>query len=355
MNSRPKYPYNSSDNDNEMEDIQKRNEIVEEYIKCLDNKPSIFNSNNNQNDNNNEDLDDPFLLPVPKIIQKKNKEERIITDFHQNDFQLKRPSNSSMSHKHILHNNDKSYNENQNTNNIFKAEANFIINSNNYRRDLSSKKTSGSKHSSIEKINKKRNNTAKTLSKKPNLLNNNNNNFIIENKYRFNRVKTTKKKHDNIFIPKSSRDKNCNIVNDFINQQNTMWNYNYYTGNSFLHNNKNYYGINPNNGGINNAHNVKPLNHINQATKKREKLPEISKKKLKEKLNQLKNNSSESGDIPKEILEQFSTNRKNFYQVRKDIPEEDENEVNESEEYRTGEDKKQIVFPLIFKYFKDDK
>ena len=49
----------------QQQSIQKRNEIIEEYIKSLDNKPST-SSNTNQDDD-----DDPFAIAVTNLAQQK--------------------------------------------------------------------------------------------------------------------------------------------------------------------------------------------------------------------------------------------------------------------------------------------
>ena len=85
--------------------------------------------------------------------------------------------------------------------------------------------------------------------------------------------------------------------------------------------------------------------------KKKERLPEISKKELKEKLNKM--NMKEIDDnIPNEVLEQFNTNKKNFFKTRKDIVEESfENEQSDDEDKENKSLKSDIQFPIIYQYF----
>lgn len=98
--------------------------------------------------------------------------------------------------------------------------------------------------------------------------------------------------------------------------------------------------------GVNGFINGVPVITLN---KKKDKFPEITKKELKQKLNTM--NMREIDDnIPKEMFEQFNTNKKNFFKIRKDIQEESfENEDDSNEE--CNDNKKEIKFPLIYQYF----
>ncbi|MCQ2820839.1 MAG: hypothetical protein MJ252_26575 [archaeon] len=354
----------TTESEDEQQNIQKRNDIIEEYIKCLDNKPSVFDCVTPRSEKNNDDQDDPFASPIPNSKEKpKIKEEpkTIISEFQNNNINLKRPAKSSLAHKKLVIPNNK----------IDSA-----------RRDPFRPSTRGTSYSRSpinkninDKLNKKRNNTAKTISKTGGVLLNINGQ--LNSKY--NRIKTTKREYKrNIGTPQMNN-KRIGIRNDFLNRKNG-WaincsplkrgngGYNGYNNiyNGYNNFTPNQYNCSPYFYNINYLEKSKVSNKANKSftKKQKEKLPEISKKKLKEKLNQIKaNENKESDELPKDILEQFSTNRKNFYQIRKDIPEEDdEYDVNESEEenknnYIHPNNKKgnEIVFPVIFKYFKDDK
>ena len=150
------------------------------------------------------------------------------------------------------------------------------------------------------------------------------------------------------------------MINKFTNGFQGGWNVNYspskYNNMFNVYNNFNPNGVSGNaylynlNYFDKNKHKSTNMSGIQ---KKKEKLPDISKKELKKKLNQLDKNK-DSEDLPKEILEQFSTNRKNFFQIRKDIPEVDEDEQNETENEHQTDGNKKIMFPLIFKYFSNE-
>lgn len=273
----------------QQQSIEKRNEIIEEYIKSLDNKPST-SSNTNQDDD-----DDPFSLAVmnlalqKKIYQKKplsqNKPKRFSTD------SKKRPSHAS---------------------NILKE------------REFSQGKP-GPKN----KI-KKRNQTARNQTNKINLYSNMSvYNDNPNNKF-FSRVKSTNKNRQ----IESMHNFYFQMMNNPNNPYSTNWT------NKLL--NKQYnmkLGVN---GFINGV----PVITLN---KKKDKFPEITKKELKQKLNTM--NMREIDDnIPKEMFEQFNTNKKNFFKIRKDIQEESfENEDDSNEE--CNDNKKEIKFPLIYQYF----
>jgi hypothetical protein len=86
--------------------------------------------------------------------------------------------------------------------------------------------------------------------------------------------------------------------------------------------------------------------------KKKDKYETISKKELNERLNKMSKQTKGDEElfeeeVPKEMAELFNTNRKNFYQVRKDIAEESQ----ENEDKSDGDDNKEIEFPVIWKYF----
>ena len=102
--------------------------------------------------------------------------------------------------------------------------------------------------------------------------------------------------------------------------------------------------------------------------KKKDKYDILSKKELKEKLTKMSKESKEDDnwfddDIPQDMLQQFNTNKKNFYQVRKDITEESpENEdMSDSEDGANQKgnndvkgEQKEIEFPVILKYFEKE-
>lgn len=366
-------------------------------MKSLDNKPSIFN-NETPSDLTGDNQDDPFFPPLLSNIKIKKKEDRVTSNnFH--NIRIKRPSGKSTSQKNmevfnnnqinlkdsnfindVVLNSDRTNSaEKINTNKLLNKENCYINNINSFekeevhrngipndinkhninskaksifikkinnQRDLSSRKKSSNKVNNpsiiVENVTKKRNKTAKIGSKNLNIFKNANGNYFETNRAAV-RVKTTKR-NNNLRLPKTSESRRRN-GNDFAQQQLTGWNIqhypNQYGGNVYL-NNINYLGVGK-----------------KKTTKMKDKLPQISKKQLKEQLNKLNQKNTndylnDSEEIPKEIMEQFTTNRKNFFQVRKDIPEVDEDEQNDTENDHQTEDNKKIMFPLIFKYFSNE-
>lgn len=273
----------------QQQSIQKRNEIIEEYIKSLDNKPST-SSNTNQDDD-----DDPFAIAVTNLAQQKK-------IYQKKPFSQSKPKRFSIDSKKPP----------SHTPNILKE------------RELSQGK-SGQK----EKI-KKRNKTARNQTNKLNLYSNlsvyNDN---TNNKF-FSRVKSTNKNRQIENMHKFY----FQMMNNPSNPYSTNWT------NKLL--NKQYnmkLGVN---GFINGV----PVITLN---KKKDKFPEITKKELKQKLNTM-NMREIDENIPKEMFDQFNTNKKNFFKIRKDIQEESfENEEDSNEE--CNDNNKEIKFPLIYQYF----
>ena len=276
-------------NQSEQQSIQKRNEIVEEYIKSLDNKQP--NSNNI-----NDDEDDPFSIAVSNLQKQKA-------------LYAKKPLSQSKPKRFSIERNAK-LNRTANAFNIINQER------------------SSSKTKSTDGKGKRRNRTARNISNK--LYSNFNINLYNNNEN--NRIKSTNKNRqiENI------HNYYYQMMNNPSNPYSTNWT------NKFLTKNYNMKI------GVSGFLNGVPVVRLN---KKKERLPEISKKELKEKLNRM--NIREIDDnIPNEVLEQFNTNKKNFFKTRKDIVEESfENEQSDDEDKENKSMKPDIQFPLIYRYF----
>lgn len=307
------------------------------------------------------------MLPFEKNKKEKDKGIKIINDFQKNSVNVKRPAKSSLvSSKNPM---KVGHISNKNSiNNQYKDP--YRPNTRGEGRCYDMKYASPYAKEVYEKLMKKRNNTAKTFSTRGKIFNINKN-IYTKNK----RVKTSQKSinrmgfYDNTFNAYPGGNMKRSMLNKFTNGFSGKWNMNS-TQNKY-NNIFNVYN-NFNMGGKSSNAYLYNLNYIKKSQgkspnksytqRKNDKLPEISKKELKQKLNQLNKNKNEEDieNIPKEIEDQFYTNKKNFFQIRKDIPEEDENELNESEEeskenkIKNGKRGSKIAFPLIFKYFNEE-
>lgn len=321
----------------EHQSIKKRNEIVEEYINSLDKK------SNAKDDDIEDDDNDPFssaqIGKLKKIEKEKFTPQEII---NLNRYKIKSEQGK------------RKYN-----NNIDNLTDRKDI-SNNSKRNISQKRTH-SQRKSREKKNlfynkyEKRNNTAKAIKNK-----------------QFNLKNTNVEKSKRVYSTLNSKrliNNQHNFYSKLINDKNNLYSINW--ANKIL--NKNYgYKI-----GMNGFINGVPNLIINNKNKKI-----LTKKELKERLNKLQNNKNiinilkdkeyfEEDNIPNEILSQFNTNHKNFFKFRKDIIEEPEeeddllnsindninkenNNINNRKNNFNQVKKKDIEFPLIYKYFKNN-
>lgn len=322
--------------------IDKRNAVIDEYIKSLDdNKETTHNEITSDNNNIQDDFEDPFLFPVNNIEKQQHVYDR--KPLSQN-----KPSRYSKNTNLQLQQPLKNTNQFYKTNNTFTKQANtlmhfnnnsnntFLTNNNNYINFLNNNRNNYIQLYSTYK--KKRNNTAKNQPTKFNCvfkkINNNNTLCSIP------RIKSTNngKPHNNTFKAiHSIHNHYTQMMNDPKNPYSTNWT------NKYL--DKNYKMELGMNGFLNGV----PVITLN---KKKDKYETISKKELKERLNKMSKQTKgdeelSEEEVPKEMAELFNTNRKNFYQVRKDIVEESQ----ENEDKSDGDDDKEIEFPVIWKYF----
>ena len=320
----------------EHQSIKKRNEIVEEYINNLDKKTI------EKEDDTDEDENDPFssaqIGKLKKIVKEKFTPQEII---NLNRYKIK----SEQGKRKYINNIDNFSSYRDRTNN---SKKNI-----NEKRTYSQRKSKEKKNLFYNKY-EKRNNTAKAIKNKQYNLRNTN----IENSKRVYSTLNSKR------IINNQHNFYSKIINDKNNPYSTNW------VNKIL--NKNYgYKI-----GMNGFINGVPNLIMNNKNKKI-----LTKKELKERLNKLQNNGNMTNcqrdkeffddNIPKEILSQFNTNHKNFFKFRKDIIEEPEeedeiiinindntnkenNNINNRKNKINQQKIKDIEFPLIYKYFKNN-
>ena len=323
--------------------IDKRNAVIDEYIKSLDdNKETTHNEitcGSGDNVNIQDDFEDPFLVPVNNIDKHKHIYDR--KPHSQN-----KPSRYSKNTNLQLQQPIKSINQFYKTNNTFTKQVNTLMHFNNKTNNNCMHFLNNNRDNYIKlysSYKKKRNNTARNHPTKFNCVFKkiNNNTALCP----IPRIKSTNngKPHDNSFKAiRSIHNHYTQMMNDPRNPYSTNWT------NKYL--DKNYKMELGMNGFLNGV----PVITLN---KKKDKYGTISKKELKERLNKMSKQQKEDEElseeeVPKEVDELFNTNKKNFYQVRKDIAEESQ----ENEEKSDGDDDaKEIEFPVIWKYFDKNK